>query len=105
MCINTIIHIEAPHNPSRAGTDGRLSKTVLDDKSRAEQKKFYETRSAQGIAAPGEGPDIFNIVAEWDDIMRYRHLADGLSKAGWTTGQIEKALGANLLRVYGESFG
>ena len=87
------------------GTDGRLSKTVLDDKSRAEQKKFYETRSAQGIAAPGEGPDIFNIVAEWDDIMRYRHLADGLSKAGWTTGQIEKALGANLLRVYGESFG
>jgi membrane dipeptidase len=87
------------------GTDGRLSKTLLDDKSRAAQKKFYEDRAAQGIAAPGEGPDIFNIVADWDDIMRYRHLADGLSKAGWTAGQIEKALGGNLLRVYGESFG
>jgi membrane dipeptidase len=87
------------------GTDGVLSKTVIDDKSRAAQKKFYEDRAAQGIAAPGEGPDIFNIVADWDDIMRYRHLADGLSKAGWTTGQVEKALGLNLMRVYGASFG
>ena len=87
------------------GTDGRLSKTVIDDKSRAEQKKFHEERSAKGIAAPGEGPDIFNIVADWDDLMRYRHLADGLSIAGWSTGQIEKALGGNLLRVYGETFG
>ena len=87
------------------GTDGGLSKTVIDDKSRAAQKKFYESRAAQGIAAPGEGPDIFNIVADWDDIMRYRHLADGLSKAGWTSGQVEKALGLNLMRVYGASFG
>jgi membrane dipeptidase len=87
------------------GTDGVLSKTVIDDKARAAQKKFYDARAAEGIAAPGEGPDIFNIVAEWDEVMRYRHLADGLSKAGWTVGQIEKALGGNLLRVYGESFG
>jgi membrane dipeptidase len=87
------------------GTDGVLSKTVIDDKSRTAQKKFYEDRAAQGIAAPGEGPDIFNIVADYDDIMRYRHLADGLSKAGWTTGQTEKALGGNLMRIYAESFG
>jgi membrane dipeptidase len=87
------------------GTDGKLSKTVIDDKARAAQKKFYDDRARQGIAAPGEGPDIFNIVAEWDDMMRYRHLAGGLSKAGWTVGQIEKALGGNLMRVYGEVFG
>lgn len=87
------------------GTDGGLSKTQLNDKTRAAQKKFYDDRAAQGIAAPGEGPDIFNIVAEWDDDMRYRRLADGLSKAGWTAVQIEKALGGNLVRVYGEAFG
>jgi membrane dipeptidase len=87
------------------GTDGKLSKTVIDDKARGEQKKFYDERALQGIAAPGEGPGIFNIVPEWDDIKRYRHLADGLSKAGWTVGQIEKALGANLMRVYGDTFG
>ncbi len=87
------------------GTDGRLSKTVIDDKARDSQKKFFDARSAQGIAAPGEGPDIFNIVADWDDILRYRHLADGLTRSGWTTGQVEKALGGNLMRVYGASFG
>ena len=87
------------------GTDGNLNKTVIDDKARAAQKKFYDDRAAQGIAAPGEGADIFNIVADWDDNLRYRHLADGLSKAGWTSGQIEKALGGNLMRVYAETFG
>jgi microsomal dipeptidase-like Zn-dependent dipeptidase len=87
------------------GTDGKLSKTVIDDKARAEQKKFYDDRASQGIAAPGEGPEIFNIIVEWDDPMRYRHLAGALSKAGWTAGQIEKALGGNLMRVYGATFG
>ncbi|WP_394762979.1 dipeptidase [Phenylobacterium sp.] len=87
------------------GTDGVVNKTVLDDKARAAQKTFYNDRAAQGIAAPGEGPEIFNIVADWDDNLRFRHLADGLSKAGWTTGQIEKALGGNLMRVYAETFG
>ncbi|HEY0435561.1 MAG TPA: membrane dipeptidase [Phenylobacterium sp.] len=87
------------------GTDGGLNKTPLTPEARAGQKKFYEDRAAKGIAAPGEGPDIFNIVADWDDNLRFRHLADGLAKAGWTGAQIEKALGANLLRLYGETFG
>ncbi len=87
------------------GTDGVLSKTVIDDKARAAQKAFRAERSAKGIAAPGEGADIFNIVADWDDNLRFRHLADGLARAGWSTRQIEKALGGNLLRVYGEAFG
>jgi membrane dipeptidase len=87
------------------GTDGGLNKTQLDDKARAAQKKFYDERAAKGIAAPGEGPDIFNIVADWDDNLRFKHLADGLARAGWSTGQIEKALGGNLVRLYGEAFG
>lgn len=87
------------------GTDGGLNKTVINDASRAAQKKFFDERSAKGIAAPGEGPDIFNIVAEWDDNLRFRRLADGLAQAGWSTTQIEKALGGNLLRLYGEAFG
>lgn len=87
------------------GTDGSIEKTVIDDKARAQQRKFFEDRSKRGIAAPGEGPDIFNIVAEWDDHMRLRHLADGLGRAGWNAAQIDKALGGNLLRLYGEVWG
>ncbi|MFD1612554.1 dipeptidase [Sphingomonas tabacisoli] len=87
------------------GTDNILYKTVIDDKARAFQKKFFEDRTARGIAAPGEGPDIFNIVAEWDSHMRFRMLADGLAKAGWSSARIDKVLGGNLMRLYAEVWG
>jgi membrane dipeptidase len=87
------------------GTDGGLSKTVIDDKAREAQKKFFEHRAALGIAAPGEGPDIFNIVAELDSHMRFRMLSDALSTAGWPESRIDKVLGGNLLRLYGDVWG
>ena len=87
------------------GTDGVIFKTVIDDKARAFQKKFFEDRSARGIAAPGEGPDIFNIVAEWDSHLRFRMLADGLARAGWSSARIDKILGGNLMRLYTETWG
>lgn len=87
------------------GTDGGLSKTVIDDKARASQKKFFEDRAAKGIAAPGEGPDIFNIVAELDSHLRFRMLSDALSKAGWPDARIDKVLGGNLMRLYAEVWG
>ncbi len=84
------------------GTDGSLSATPIDDKARAAQKAFYEDRAAKGIAAPGEGPDVFNIVAEWDSHLRFHRLADGLAANGWSSAAIDKALGGNLLRLYRE---
>lgn len=87
------------------GTDGILYETVIDDKARADQRKFFEQRTAAGIAAPGEGADVFNIVADYDSHLRYRLLADGLAAAGWKDARIEKVLGANLLRLYGEAWG
>lgn len=87
------------------GTDGIIGKTVINDKARADQKKFYDDRAKRGIAAPGEGPDVFNIVAEWDDPARFEHLADGLARAGWQSSVIEKALGGNVLRLYREVWG
>ena len=87
------------------GTDGGVYKTIIDDKAREAQKKFFEDRSARGIAAPGEGPDIFNIVAEWDSHMRFRLLVDGLAAGGWPAARIDKILGGNLMRLYGEAWG
>jgi membrane dipeptidase len=86
------------------GTDSALFKTEIDDKARAEQKKFYEERVAAGVAAPGEGPDVFNIVWDWDSHMRFKLLADGLAGLGWTTARIQKVLGGNLLRLYTETW-
>ncbi len=84
------------------GTDNILGKTVIDARAREQARQVHVARSAAGIAAPGEGPDVFTIVAEWDDHMRFRHLADGLSKAGWPARRIEKVLGDNLMRLYTE---
>lgn len=86
------------------GTDNILYKTVIDDKAREQQKAFYERRLSAGITAPGEGPDVFNIVAEWDGHMRFRMLADGLARAGWSQARIDKILGGNLMRLYGETW-
>jgi membrane dipeptidase len=87
------------------GTDGFLFKMLIDDKARADRKKRFEERTAAGIAAPGEGPDVFNIVWDWDDFMRFRHLADGLASQGWSATRIEKVLGGNLMRLYADTWG
>ena len=87
------------------GTDGMIFKTVIDDAARAAQRKFYEERVRKGIAAPGEGPDVFNIVADYDSNMRFRMLADDLAARGWPAARIEKLLGGNLMRLYREAWG
>lgn len=86
------------------GTDGEISATVMDDKAREAQKKFFEGRQAKGIAAPGEGPDIFNIVEDYNTPRRLEQLAFDLSRKGWGDARIEKLLGANFLRLYREAW-
>lgn len=87
------------------GTDGSLSALVIDDKLRTDQKKFFEERTAKGIAAPGEGPDVFNMVADLNNHLRFRMLSDALEQARWPGTRIDKVLGGNLLRLYGEVWG
>ena len=87
------------------GTDGMLDQRVIDDKFRAFQLQMYKDRTAQGIAAPGEAPGVFNIIPEWDGPERFRRLADALAAAGWRAPRIEKVLGANLVRIYREGWG
>jgi membrane dipeptidase len=87
------------------GTDSVLFKTDIDEQARAKKKAVYEQRVAAGIAAPDEGPDVFNIIWDWDSHMRFKLLADGLAAQGWNAAQIEKVLGGNLMRLYQEVWG
>lgn len=84
------------------GTDGGVNPQPLDDKAKEAQKKFYEDRAAKGIAAPGEGPDIFNIVEDYNTPRRLEKLTFDLSAKGWSDGRIEKLLGANFMRLFRE---
>jgi membrane dipeptidase len=82
------------------GTDGSVSGVELSPAYADFQRKFYDTRKQQGIAAPGEAPDVFNLVAEYNDPRRFLTLANDLKGRGWSTGKIEKILGANFMRLF-----
>ena len=87
------------------GTDGGISGIKLDDKYAAFQRKFYEDRAKAGIAAPGEAADVFNLVPEYNDPRRFFTLANDLTDRGWAPKRVEKILGANFARLFGEVWG
>jgi membrane dipeptidase len=84
------------------GTDGTVSGTVLNDAYKKSQRKFVEDRIRAGIAAPGESPDVFNLIPEYNDPRRFKTLADDLAQRGWPSGRIEKILGNNFARLFAE---
>jgi membrane dipeptidase len=87
------------------GTDGGISGIKLDERYAESQRKFFESRQKAGIAAPGEAADVFNLVPEYNDERRFFTLANDLSDRGWSAKRVEKILGANFARLFGEVWG
>lgn len=87
------------------GTDNPLLGFTIDDAARKAQREFFEDRSRRGIAAPGEAADVFNLVEGYNDAPRYSRLASDLSARGWKAARIEKVLGGNFVRLFGEAWG
>ena len=84
------------------GTDGPLSGIVIDDAYRANLRKEHEDRVKAGISASGESADVFTLIPEYNEPRRFLRLADDLVRRGWTSGRVEKILGANFARLFGE---
>lgn len=87
------------------GTDNGVLPIAVDEKARKQNRKWAMERSKAGIAAPGEGPDVFPIVADYNSVDRYRRLGDVLARRGWSASRLEKLFGGNFLRVYREAWG
>jgi membrane dipeptidase len=88
------------------GTDGLVSGEKIDDqKFKDAHKEFFEARVAAGISAPGEAADVFNVIPEYNDPRRLERLAFDLSKRGHSERIVEKVLGGNFLRLFGEVWG
>ena len=87
------------------GTDGIISGIRLDAAFAERQRNFYEERKKQGIAAPGEAPDVFNLIPEYNEPRRFMTVATDLSRRGWTSSRIDKVLGGNFLRLFREAWG
>jgi membrane dipeptidase len=87
------------------GTDGGNAVRIVDAEMKKKMAEIHKERSARGIAAPGEGPDVVTWVSGLDGPMRFQTLAGLLAKEGWTPARIEKVLGGNVLRLYGDVWG
>jgi membrane dipeptidase len=87
------------------GTDGTLSGIEINDAFRDSMRKFVEARRKAGISAPGESPDVVNLIPEYNEPRRFLKLADDLARKGWSSARIEKILGANFARLFADVWG
>jgi membrane dipeptidase len=87
------------------GTDGNPLPIEINEATWKRAKEMHEFRSANGFAAPGEGPDILTIVMDYNRLNRFQMLAGDLAKRGWKDAKLEKLFGGNLLRLYGDVWG
>jgi membrane dipeptidase len=87
------------------GTDNPFMGYTINDETRAQQRRFFEERQQQGIAAPGEAADVFNLVEGYNGADRYDRIGADLRRRGWSTARVEKVLGNNFVRLFEQVWG
>ena len=86
------------------GTDGNISPTVVDEKYKADFAKNTRERREAGIGAPWELDDGYLFATELNTPRRFATLAMMLADRRHSATRIEKILGGNLLRVFGDTW-
>ena len=86
------------------GTDGAISPTELTPEYKAAFRAVTKKRRESGIAAPGETETGYLFASDLNTPRRFDTLAGMLEERGLSNRKIEKILGANLVRVYGEAW-
>jgi membrane dipeptidase len=86
------------------GTDGLISAAPTDAAARARHRAEVEARRQAGISAPGESPDVLNVIPEFNSPRRFWQLAEELAGRGWSASVIDKVLGGNFARLFREAW-
>lgn len=87
------------------GTDGDQLPIPINEETWKRAREMHEFRSANGFAAPGEGPDVLTLVMDYNSLDRFARLTDDLAARGWSEAKLDKLLGGNLVRLYGDVWG
>ena len=85
------------------GTDNSITPTVADETYRSTLQAFADERQRRGIGAPREYEVLF--VPELNDPRRMEQVGRGLLSRGHSVGRVEKILGGNWMRLFGEVWG
>ena len=107
---NVVAHVEHAWNVCgedhvSIGTDGTLSAIVLTPEFVEAFRENTRRRREAGIAAPGETDDGYLFASDLNTPRRLETLAGMLVARGHSEARVEKLLGANLLRVFGDAWG
>jgi membrane dipeptidase len=86
------------------GTDGNISPTELTDAYREKFRDITRKRTELGIAAPFETEEGYLFANDLNTPRRFETLADMLLGRGHSETRVEKILGGNLLRLFGEAW-
>ena len=78
---------------------------ATDAEATRKLNEWAASRIKAGIAAPGEGLNVWPMVADYNSVDRYRRFAADLQKRGWSEARLEKLMGGNFLRVYRDAWG
>jgi len=87
------------------GTDNGVLPQSTDAEATRKLNEWAKQRMDAGIAAPGEGLNVWPMVADYNSVDRYRRLGSDLQKRGWSEARLEKLFGGNFLRIYREAWG
>ena len=85
------------------GSDLSITPHVVNAEYEAKHRRFVEGRKQRGIAAPREEDYMF--VKDLNVPRRLDMIADQLQSRGHSAARIEKIIGANWLRLFGEVWG
>ena len=87
------------------GSDNGLMPIVVNEQTIKQNREWAAERIKAGIAAPGEGLDVFPMTADYNSLDRYWRLGNDLAKRGWSESRLIKLFGGNFLRVYRDVWG
>jgi membrane dipeptidase len=87
------------------GSDLSITPHVVDDEYRRIHRTFVEGRMKQGIAAPGEDPEVWMFVPELNTPRRMEQIADRLLGKGHSEARVEKIIGGNFARLMKDVWG
>ncbi len=110
MAADVIAHIEHAvqvmgEDHVGLGSDGQISAIDLTPEYRKNYAEANALRKSSGIAAPNENDDVYTFAPDLNGPRKFETLADELLRRGWSTTRVEKILGGNFARLFGEVWG
>ena len=84
------------------GTDGVISTIAITPEYQRDHQKLVAERRRLGISAPGEDERVYTLVLEYNTPNRLELIALDLLKRGHSEARVEKIVGGNYARLFGE---